>query len=64
MGYMELRHEEKKTFQYEPSLQQDKDLVKSFGRELFKGGIEYTNPVHALESLNSPLTVPLLRLSK
>lgn len=56
MGYMEVYHADKKSVQYEPGLLQDHDLVKSFGRELFKGGLEYTDSKKIIDAVNSPLS--------
>lgn len=56
MGYLEVYHADKKSVQYEPGILQDQDLVKSFGRELFKGGTECTDYKMVMDAINSPLT--------
>ena len=63
MGYLELFHQEHnvdKTHQYEPEINHDSEMVKSFGRELFKGGVEFTNSTEVLHQISMPLKTPAL----
>jgi hypothetical protein len=57
MGFMEMRFSNKKSMQYEPSLLQDQELVKSFGKELFKGGVVSDDSSIAVNSINAPRTL-------